>query len=73
MPFFFFLVLAMTRPGIEPRSPGPLANTLPNEPNFIFALELLSVRFNNYFLTLAILYNIYNLFALNEVVTSIAI
>ena len=22
----------MTRPGIEPRSPGPSANTLPNEP-----------------------------------------
>ena len=22
----------MTRPGIEPRSPGPLANTLPNRP-----------------------------------------
>ena len=22
----------MTRPGIEPRSPGPLANTVPNRP-----------------------------------------
>ena len=24
----FFLVFGLTRPGIEPRSPGPLANTL---------------------------------------------
>ena len=26
---YFFLVVVMTRPGIEPRSPVPLANTLP--------------------------------------------
>ena len=26
--FHFFKVFGMTRPGIEPRSPGPLANTL---------------------------------------------
>ena len=25
-------VFGMTRPGIEPRSPGPLANTLPTSP-----------------------------------------
>ena len=27
-----FKVFGMTRPGIEPRSPGPLANTLPTWP-----------------------------------------
>ena len=27
-----FKVFGMTRPGIEPRSPGPLANTLPTRP-----------------------------------------
>ena len=27
-----FKVFGMTRPGIEPRSPGPLANTLPTQP-----------------------------------------
>ena len=27
-----FLVFGMTRPGIEPRSPGLLANTLPTGP-----------------------------------------
>ena len=27
-----FLFFGMTRPGIEPQSPGPLANTLPNRP-----------------------------------------
>ena len=27
-----FKVFGMTRPGMEPRSPGPLANTLPTSP-----------------------------------------
>ena len=27
-----FIVFGMMRPGIEPRSPGPLANTLPTKP-----------------------------------------
>ena len=27
--FHFFKVFGMTRPGIEPRSPGPLANPIP--------------------------------------------
>ena len=27
----FFKVFGMTQPGIEPRSPGPLANTLPTK------------------------------------------
>ena len=26
--YIFFLVFGMTRPGIEPQSPGPSANTL---------------------------------------------
>ena len=30
--YHFFLVFGVARPGIEPRSPDPLANTLPNEP-----------------------------------------
>ena len=28
----FFFVFGMTRPGIEPQSPRPLVNTLPNSP-----------------------------------------
>ena len=32
----FLLVFGMTRPGIEPRSPGPLANTLLIRPSTIF-------------------------------------
>ena len=30
--YHFFWVFGMTRPGIEPRSPGPLANTLTARP-----------------------------------------
>ena len=30
--YHFFKVFGMTRPGIEPRSPGPLANTLSTRP-----------------------------------------
>ena len=33
-------VFGMTRPGIEPRSPGPLANTLPTRPMSWFRSEL---------------------------------
>ena len=29
---YHFKVFGMIRPGIEPRSPGPLANTLPTRP-----------------------------------------
>ena len=36
---YHFLSFGMTRPGIEPRSPGPLANTLTARPNFLFIYE----------------------------------
>ena len=35
-----FKVFGMTRPGIEPRSPGPLANTLPIGPVIRFRLDV---------------------------------
>ena len=35
---YHFLVFGMTRPGIEPRSPGPLANTLLIRPMARFTL-----------------------------------
>ena len=31
--YHFFKVFGMTQPGIKPRSPGPLANTLPTRPS----------------------------------------
>ena len=36
--FFFKKVFGMTQPGIEPRSPGPLANTLPTRPMNMFLM-----------------------------------
>ena len=40
-----FKVFSMTRPGIEPRSPGPLANTLPSRPMNCYTrwLQIVSV------------------------------
>ena len=35
-----FKVFGMTRPGIEPRSPGSLANTLPTGSSFIYIMNL---------------------------------
>ena len=37
-----FKVFGMTRPGIEMRSPGPLANILPTRPQFYFLGFLLN-------------------------------
>ena len=36
--YHFFLVFGITRPGIEPRSPGPLANTLLIRPRQFFVM-----------------------------------
>ncbi len=44
-----FKVFGMTRPGIEPRSPGPLVNTLPTWPMSQYCLVILMVnsKFSN--------------------------
>ena len=44
---FFFQVFGMMRPGIEPRSPGPLANTLPTRPmsQLIYREHKLKINF----------------------------
>ena len=51
-----FKVFGMTRPGIEPRSPGPLANTLLV---YITLLSLLYCYYNNYYYYFYIYFNYY--------------
>ena len=42
-----FKVFGMTRPGIEPRSPGPLANTLTAEGDILIRICLLHKKAEN--------------------------
>ena len=44
MVYSIFKVFGMTRPGIEPRSPGSLANTLPIRPTLLL---IILFQFNN--------------------------
>ena len=41
--YHFFKVFGMTRPGIEPRSPRPLGNTLPTELISVYKLFVLGI------------------------------
>ena len=58
-----FKVFGMTRPGIEPRSTGLLANTLPNtpishctEPHEFVLLTISTQQFNNSMFSQTLLY-----------------
>ena len=51
VPFFFLKVFGITQPGIEPRSSGPLANTLPTRPLSRF------VKFTNIYIHYDFIYS----------------
>ena len=49
--YLFFLVFGMTRPGIEPRTPGPLTNILATGPFMSYNVSLsLLLFFESFFI-----------------------